>query len=75
MTRLKELKTPVFWAEGHPGMLDRESWEIEVTGLCDAPQKFTWARIAGDAEDCRGCAAYKRHAVYRPGKLGRGTAP
>lgn len=45
MSRLMELKTPVFWVEGHPGMIDRESWEIEVTGFCDAPQKFTWDRL------------------------------
>ena len=45
MSRLKELKTPVFWAEGHPGKIDREFWEIEVTGLCDAPQTFTWAQL------------------------------
>ncbi|OPY01084.1 MAG: TMAO/DMSO reductase [Syntrophorhabdus sp. PtaB.Bin047] len=45
MSRLKELRTPVFWAEGHPGALDREGWEIEVTGLCDAPRTFTWADL------------------------------
>jgi DMSO/TMAO reductase YedYZ molybdopterin-dependent catalytic subunit len=45
MSRLKELKTPVFWAEGHPGVLDRDGWEIEVTGLCDAPRTFTWADL------------------------------
>ncbi|MDD3845271.1 MAG: molybdopterin-dependent oxidoreductase [Syntrophorhabdaceae bacterium] len=45
MSSLKELKTPVFWAEGHPGVLDREGWEIEVTGLCDEPRTFTWADL------------------------------
>lgn len=45
MSSLKELKTPVFWAEGHPGVLDREGWEIEVTGLCDKPRTFTWADL------------------------------
>jgi DMSO/TMAO reductase YedYZ molybdopterin-dependent catalytic subunit len=45
MSRLKELKTPVFWAEGHPGHIDRESWNVEVTGLCDAPGTFTWAEL------------------------------
>lgn len=47
MSRLKELKTPVFWAEGHPGVIDRGSWEIEVTGLCDAPRTFTWDQLQG----------------------------
>ncbi len=42
MSRLKDLKTPVFWAEGHPGSLDREGWEIEVRGLCATPRIFTW---------------------------------
>ena len=45
MSRLKELKTPIFWAEGHPGVLEREEWKIEVTGLCDAPGTFTWADL------------------------------
>lgn len=42
MSRLTELKTPVFWAEGHPGKLNRDTWEIEVAGLCDKPRKFSW---------------------------------
>lgn len=42
MSKLKELGTPVFWAEGHPGRLDRDGWEIEVTGLCENPKTFYW---------------------------------
>lgn len=42
MSRLKELKTPIFWVEGHPGSLDREGWKIDVTGLCSNPRVFTW---------------------------------
>lgn len=42
MSRLKELRTPVFWAEGHPGRLDRESWKVQVVGLCRRPRTFTW---------------------------------
>lgn len=45
MDPLKALNTPVFWAEGHPGRLKREKWEIEVTGLCRKPKTFTWAEI------------------------------
>ena len=45
MSRLKELRTPVFWVEGHPGALDREGWEIEVTGLCDKPGRITWNQL------------------------------
>lgn len=46
MSRLRDLKTPVFWVEGHPGKLDRETWQIEVSGLCEKPKQFTWQEIA-----------------------------
>jgi DMSO/TMAO reductase YedYZ molybdopterin-dependent catalytic subunit len=46
MSRLKKLKTPVFWAEGHPGTLDRAGWEIEVKGLCDNPKIFSWDELS-----------------------------
>ena len=42
MSRLRELRTPVFWAEGHPGRLDRQNWKIEVVGLCKKPRIFAW---------------------------------
>ena len=42
MSRLKELRTPIFWVEGHPGHLDRKNWEIEVVGLCRNPLVFSW---------------------------------
>ena len=45
MSRLKELRTPVFWAEGHPGKLKREAWGIEVSGLCVNPKTFTWQEL------------------------------
>ena len=40
--KLAKLNTPIFWAEGHPGSLDRENWIIEVVGACDSPRVFTW---------------------------------
>jgi DMSO/TMAO reductase YedYZ molybdopterin-dependent catalytic subunit len=46
MSRLKELKTPVFWVEGHPGKLDREGWQIEVSGLCKNPKTFSWQELS-----------------------------
>lgn len=46
MSRLRELRTPIFWAEGHPGPLNREKWQIEVTGLCRNPKIFTWNDLA-----------------------------
>ncbi len=42
MHKLAKMNTPVFWAEGHPGRLNRETWTIEVTGLCQSPRTFTW---------------------------------
>jgi methionine sulfoxide reductase catalytic subunit len=45
VSRLKELRTPVFWAEGHPGKLNREGWVIEVSGLCANPKAFTWQEL------------------------------
>jgi len=45
VSRLKELRTPVFWAEGHPGKLNREGWVIEVSGFCANPRTFTWQEL------------------------------
>jgi DMSO/TMAO reductase YedYZ molybdopterin-dependent catalytic subunit len=42
MSKLKDLGAPVFWAEGHPGRLNRDEWEVEVTGLCENPRVFHW---------------------------------
>lgn len=43
--KLAELNTPIFWAEGHPGALDRETWKLEVVGACDSPRVFTWDEL------------------------------
>jgi len=45
MSRLKELHTPVFWAEGHPGQLNREGWVVELSGFCANPRTFTWKEL------------------------------
>ena len=45
MSRLEELRTPIFWAEGHPDKLDRESWVIKVSGHCARPKEFTWQEL------------------------------
>jgi DMSO/TMAO reductase YedYZ molybdopterin-dependent catalytic subunit len=45
VSRLKELRTPIFWAEGHPGKLNREKWVIKVSGLCANPKTFTWQEL------------------------------
>jgi len=51
MSRLKELNTPVFWAEGHPGHLDREKWTIEVVGCCKNPRTFSWPELSTMSKD------------------------
>ncbi|HNX37286.1 MAG TPA: molybdopterin-dependent oxidoreductase [Candidatus Cloacimonadota bacterium] len=45
MPGLADLQTPIFWAEGHPGSLDRESWTLSVSGSCDSPMDFSWAKL------------------------------
>jgi DMSO/TMAO reductase YedYZ molybdopterin-dependent catalytic subunit len=45
MSRLRDLRTPIFWAEGHPGKLNREGWGIEVSGFCAHPRTFTWQEL------------------------------
>ena len=45
VNKLAAMKTPIFWAEGHPGTLDRENWELKVTGSCEKPQDFTWKQL------------------------------
>ncbi|PKN72452.1 MAG: molybdopterin-binding oxidoreductase [Candidatus Cloacimonetes bacterium HGW-Cloacimonetes-3] len=45
MHKLAQMNTPIFWAEGHPGSLNREDWELTVTGSCAKPHIFTWAEL------------------------------
>ncbi len=45
MSKLAELKTPVFWAEGHPGKLSAQEWTVEIAGLVNAPLTLTYADI------------------------------
>ena len=45
MSRLKELRTPVFWVEGHPGTLPREHWKMEISGLCGKPRVIDWQTL------------------------------
>lgn len=42
MNKLAQLNTPIFWAEGHPGKLQRDSWKLEITGSCDNPLSLSW---------------------------------
>jgi DMSO/TMAO reductase YedYZ molybdopterin-dependent catalytic subunit len=45
VSKLKEMNTPIFWAEGHPGPLSREGWRVEVTGLVEEPATFTFDEL------------------------------
>ncbi len=47
MSKLKEMKTPIFWAEGHPGPLKAEGWKIEIDGLVQKPKTLTYKEILG----------------------------
>lgn len=47
MSKLKEMKTPIFWAEGHPGPLKAEGWKIEIDGLVQEPNTLTYKEILG----------------------------
>ena len=45
MSKLTEMHTPVFWAEGHPGSLSAEDWKVEIGGLVEKPAALTHAEI------------------------------
>ncbi|MEJ5273364.1 MAG: molybdopterin-dependent oxidoreductase [Spirochaetota bacterium] len=45
MKYLKDYNTPIFWAEGHPGKLDKDSWKIEISGLVERPTILSWKEI------------------------------
>lgn len=45
MSKLRELDTPIFWAEGHPGPLPRETWEVAIEGLVERPLRLSYAEI------------------------------
>ncbi len=46
MSKLKEMHTPIFWAEGHPGPLERKGWTVAFDGMVDRPTTFTFAELA-----------------------------
>ncbi len=42
---LEELDTPIFWAEGYPGRLRAEDWQVQVEGLVERPLTLSYAEI------------------------------
>jgi DMSO/TMAO reductase YedYZ molybdopterin-dependent catalytic subunit len=45
MSKLKDMRTPIFWAEGHPGPLSAEGWTVQVDGLVEEPVTLTYEEI------------------------------
>lgn len=42
MSKLREMRTPIFWAEGHPGPLSTQGWTVEIEGLVERPTTLTF---------------------------------
>ncbi len=45
MSKLQKMHTPIFWAEGHPGPLSAQNWEIEITGLVEKPVVLSYEAL------------------------------
>jgi len=45
MSKLRSMNTPIFWAEGHPGPLLAEGWEVQVAGLVEKPLTLTYKEL------------------------------
>lgn len=45
MSKLKEMGTPILWAEGHPGRLEGAGWQVDVGGLVENSTAFTYQEI------------------------------
>jgi len=45
VSKLKEMGTPVFWAEGHPGPLSFDGWRVNIGGLVEDPATLTYQEI------------------------------
>jgi DMSO/TMAO reductase YedYZ molybdopterin-dependent catalytic subunit len=45
MSKLADIQTPIFWAEGHPGPLSAEEWKVEIGGLVEKPITLTYQEI------------------------------
>jgi len=45
MSKLSDMHTPIFWAEGHPGPLSAEGWQVELGGLVEQPITLTYEEI------------------------------
>ncbi len=43
--KLRAMNTPIFWAEGHPGHLSRDGWQVTLDGLVGTPRTFTFDEL------------------------------
>jgi DMSO/TMAO reductase YedYZ molybdopterin-dependent catalytic subunit len=39
------MRAPIFWAEGHPGPLSAEGWQVALGGLVEKPLTLTYEEI------------------------------
>ncbi len=45
MSKLKDMHTPIFWAEGHPGPLPAAGWQVRLGGLVERPVTLAYEEI------------------------------
>jgi DMSO/TMAO reductase YedYZ molybdopterin-dependent catalytic subunit len=45
VSKLADIRTPIFWAEGHPGPLKAEGWQVRLGGLVEKPITLTYEEI------------------------------
>jgi DMSO/TMAO reductase YedYZ molybdopterin-dependent catalytic subunit len=45
VSKLQDIRTPVFWAEGHPGPLVADGWQVRLGGLVEKPVTLTYEEI------------------------------
>ena len=70
MGKLKDMHTPVFWAEGHPGPLAAEGWQVQLGGLVEQPITLTWEKILALPKSIADALCWlKRTSVRAPTKV------
>ena len=45
MSKLQDIRTPIFWAEGHPGPLSAEGWLVRLGGLVEKLVALSYEEI------------------------------
>ena len=52
MSKLGDMNTPIFWAEGHPGPLLAEDWQVEIGGLVEDPITLSYEDVLALPQSC-----------------------